>query len=200
MNDKGGSAMPAAKAGESRVFQGPSRYIQGPGEINNLPKFAGSFGDTALAIIDTFFYAEYSKKLEEMFEAAGMTCYSYEFSGAATDDAIAKIAEFTRALPKTPQTFIGLGGGQTLDGLFLVRGFLAAVDVQEELPVRRPVEDFFVALGIAEFARNLFPDQFGGLGIIFDFADDLLHGFLPFALRSTHVRCAVRSDLITPGI
>lgn len=107
--------MPAAKAGESRVFQGPSRYIQGPGEINNLPKFAGSFGDTALAIIDTFFYKEYSEKFEKMFAEAGMTAYSYEFSGAATDAAIAKIVEFAKALPKQPQTVIGLGGGQTCD-------------------------------------------------------------------------------------
>ena len=32
--------MPAGKGNESRAFQSPSRYIQGPGEINNLPVFA----------------------------------------------------------------------------------------------------------------------------------------------------------------
>ena len=29
--------MPSGKAKESRAFQSPSRYIQGPGELRNLP-------------------------------------------------------------------------------------------------------------------------------------------------------------------
>ena len=44
--------MPAGKANESRAFQSPSRYVQGPGEIKNLPVFAAKYGKTALAIID----------------------------------------------------------------------------------------------------------------------------------------------------
>ena len=46
--------MPSGKAKESRAFQSPSRYIQGPGELRNLPVFAANYGPTALAIIDTF--------------------------------------------------------------------------------------------------------------------------------------------------
>ena len=43
--------MPSGKASESRAFQSPSRYIQGPGEIRNLPKFAAQYGKTALAMM-----------------------------------------------------------------------------------------------------------------------------------------------------
>ena len=107
--------MPAGQSGESRVFQGPSRYIQGPGEINNLPKFAGSFGDTAFALIDTFFFKDFTEKLTPLFEAAGMTLYTYEYSGMATDAALAVIVDHVKALPKMPQSFIGIGGGQTCD-------------------------------------------------------------------------------------
>ena len=45
---------------------------QGPGELRNLPVFAANYGPTALAIIDTFFYPEYSAKILELFQAAGM--------------------------------------------------------------------------------------------------------------------------------
>lgn len=72
--------MPSGKAKESRAFQSPSRYIQGPGELRNLPVFAANYGPTALAIIDTFFYPEYSVKIPELFQAAGMTAWTVEFS------------------------------------------------------------------------------------------------------------------------
>ena len=64
--------MPDVQAKESRAFGSPSRYIQGPGEIRNLPAFAANFGDTALLIIDNFFFAEYSRSIPAQFEENGM--------------------------------------------------------------------------------------------------------------------------------
>lgn len=107
--------MPAGKANESRAFQSPSRYIQGPGEINNLPVFAAKFGNTALAIIDNFFYPEYSVKIPEMFKAAGMTAYTVPFGGPSSEDELQKLVDFCHSLPAVPDTFIGIGGGQTCD-------------------------------------------------------------------------------------
>lgn len=52
--------MPEGKAKEYRCFQSPSRYVQGPGLIKRLPKFAANYGKTALLIIDPFFYDEFS--------------------------------------------------------------------------------------------------------------------------------------------
>ena len=107
--------MPSGKAKESRVFQSPSRYIQGPGELRNLPAFAANYGPTALAIIDTFFYPEYSAKILELFQAAGMTAWTVEFSGASSDEALERLIAFCHTLPQIPDTFIGIGGGQTCD-------------------------------------------------------------------------------------
>ena len=107
--------MPSGKAKESRAFQSPSRYIQGPGELRNLPVFAANYGPTALAIIDTFFYPEYSVKIPELFQAAGMTAWTVEFSGASSDEALERLIAFCRTLPQIPDTFIGIGGGQTCD-------------------------------------------------------------------------------------
>lgn len=73
--------MPAGKAKECRCFQSPSRYMQGPGLINRLPKFAATFGNTALLIIDPFFYDDFSVRVPKMFEDAGMKAYCVKFPG-----------------------------------------------------------------------------------------------------------------------
>ena len=107
--------MPSGKAKEARAFGSPSRYVQGPGEINNLPKFAANYGKTALAIIDPFFYQEYSAKILKMFADAGMTAYTVEFPGVSSDAALQSLVEHCKTLPQIPDTFIGIGGGQTCD-------------------------------------------------------------------------------------
>lgn len=107
--------MPAGKAKESRAFGGPSRYVQGPGELYHLPQFSANYGDTALAIIDSFFYEEYRKKLPQIFAEAGMTVYTVEFSGNCCSEALNSLIEYTKSLPQIPDTFIGIGGGQTCD-------------------------------------------------------------------------------------
>lgn len=107
--------MPAGKAQEARAFQSPSRYIQGPGEIKKLPLFAKNYGDTVLAIIDTFFYQEYQTKIPAMFSEAGMTAYAIEYSGVSSDAALQRLVDFCKTLPQIPDTFIGIGGGQTCD-------------------------------------------------------------------------------------
>ena len=107
--------MPSGKAQEARAFQSPSRYVQGPGQIKNLPMFAKHYGNTVLAIIDTFFYKEYSVKIPEMFAAEGMTAYTVEYAGASSDAVLNNLLDFCKTLPEMPDTFIGIGGGQTCD-------------------------------------------------------------------------------------
>lgn len=107
--------MPAGKATEARAFGSPSRYIQGPGEINNLPKFAKNYGSTVLAIVDTFFYKEFKETIPAMFAKEGMTAYTVEYAGRCSDEMLQKLIDFTEALPQMPDTFIGIGGGQACD-------------------------------------------------------------------------------------
>lgn len=107
--------MPAGKANESRAFNSPSRYIQGPGEFNNLPVFAANYGKTALSIIDTFFYEEYKEKIPELFKKHDMTAYTVEFKGKCSAKMLSDLIAYTESLPEIPETFIGIGGGQTCD-------------------------------------------------------------------------------------
>lgn len=107
--------MPAGKAKEARAFGSPSRYIQGPGEIRNLPRFAANYGKTALLIIDTFFYDTYRETLPALFAEQGMTAYAVEFSGRCCAAMLNELTTYTRTLPEIPDTFIGIGGGQACD-------------------------------------------------------------------------------------
>ena len=65
---------------------------------------------------------------------------------------------------------------QTLDVLFRIDGLGAAIDVDEELAVSGLVQALLVAGGIAELTGGELADQLRSLGIILNFADDLLHG------------------------
>lgn len=107
--------MPAEKAKDARGFQSPSRYVQGPGEIKKLPKIVSYYGDSALAIIDTFFYQQYSVEIPQMFAEAGMTVYTVEYSGACCDAKLNELLDFCKTLPEIPEAFIGIGGGQACD-------------------------------------------------------------------------------------
>ncbi len=107
--------MPAGKAKEVRCFQSPSRYMQGPGLINRLPRFASNFGPAALLIIDPFFYDDFSVRVPKLFEEAGMRAYCVKFQGFSGEEELKELIAFTEKLPEIPDTFIGMGGGQTVD-------------------------------------------------------------------------------------
>ena len=107
--------MPNEQAKEARGFQSPSRYVQGPGEIRKLPKIVSNYGTSALAIVDTFFYKRFQTELPQMFEEAGMTAYTAEFSGACCDASVDALLELCKTLPQIPDAVIGIGGGQTCD-------------------------------------------------------------------------------------
>lgn len=107
--------MPARKAGESRCFQSPSRYVQGPGLIKRLPKFAAYFGPAALLIIDPAVYDDFSDRVPKLFQEAGMRAYSVKFPGYSGQKELDDLVAYVKTLPEIPDTFIGMGGGQAMD-------------------------------------------------------------------------------------
>ena len=107
--------MPEGKARECRCFQSPSRYMQGPGLVKRLPKFAANFGPAAMLIIDPALYDEFAESVPKMFEEAGMRAYAVKFPGYSGHKELADMLEYVKTLPEVPDTFIGMGGGQTVD-------------------------------------------------------------------------------------
>lgn len=80
------------------------------------------------------------------------------------------------------QPFFRLGGGEALDIFLGVLGIGTAADVQEELAAFGFEQAFFIAGRIAVRANRHLIDELGSFGIVFYFANDLLHGDIPFFL------------------
>ena len=97
----------------TRGWGSPSRYIQGPGEIDNLAKYTSLYGKKALAVIDPFFFDDLSAKLKRQYEENGAEIETLMFAGEVTEKNIAEMAEKGRSL--SPDVVIGIGGGKTLD-------------------------------------------------------------------------------------
>ncbi len=107
--------MPAGKASIARAYGSPSRYVQGPGEIKNLPKFAAEYGKTALVIIDTFLFETLGKQISQIFADSPIGAQVIEFKGRCSHAALQELIDYAASLPEVPDTFIGVGGGQTCD-------------------------------------------------------------------------------------
>ena len=60
----------------ARTFISPSKYIQGPGEMGNLGKYAGSFGKKALVLISAGGSAEAVRTSKRALRASTRSCAS----------------------------------------------------------------------------------------------------------------------------
>ncbi len=105
--------MPYGKADNTRAFGAPGRYIQGPGEFNNLPEYAGLCGNVAFALIDPFFYNDMHENLEKIFEENGLKLYCDEFKGECCEKEFDRIEGIAKELGV--EVYIGIGGGKTAD-------------------------------------------------------------------------------------
>ncbi|WP_010166314.1 glycerol dehydrogenase [Candidatus Epulonipiscium viviparus] len=98
---------------KTRAFGSPSRYVQGRNELDLLKEYTDAYGNRVLILIDTFFYANYSKKFEEMYANGTSTVKTYEYKGEITADKIAAIVNEAKAF--NPNVVVGMGGGKTMD-------------------------------------------------------------------------------------
>lgn len=97
----------------TRGWGSPSRYIQGPGEIENLAKYTAIYGKKVLAIIDPFFFDELGKKLEAQYTGTDAEIMTLAFDQEVTKNRITAACEKAKAF--APSVVVGIGGGKTLD-------------------------------------------------------------------------------------
>lgn len=105
--------MPLKKAGTARAFGAPGKYIQGPGELQNLPALAKPYGSVVFVLIDSYFYQRFSQHIQELFSKEQMQAVCAEFSGECCEEEIQRLR--TMLEPHGPQVFVGIGGGKTCD-------------------------------------------------------------------------------------
>lgn len=97
----------------SRGWCSPERYVQGPGEFDNLRFYTDKFGKRIVVFIDQFLYREYEKKLHKMYEGPDYELQSFAFESEVTEELI---AARTKELEKQPPDVVaGIGGGKTID-------------------------------------------------------------------------------------
>lgn len=98
---------------DTKAWGSPSRYIQGPGEIRRLPMHTAKYGKKAGAVIDSFFYEEYTEMLKKLYEEDGGAFLSARYETEITHESINKVWKDMETL--NPDVMIGIGGGKTID-------------------------------------------------------------------------------------
>jgi len=97
----------------SRGFGCPLKYIQGPGEFDNLEKYTSVSGKKALFIIDAFLFDKLSARVEKMYAGTESTPMCVKFAGECCWKEIKRICAIAREFGA--EVVVGVGGGKTMD-------------------------------------------------------------------------------------
>ncbi len=97
----------------SRAFGAPGKYIQGPGEYDNLEIFTSAYGDTAFYLIDAFLYEEIEARLARIYEPTASKYLAESFRGECSRVEIDRVIECVKTAGAA--VLVAVGGGKTLD-------------------------------------------------------------------------------------
>lgn len=91
----------------------PERYVQGPGEFDNLKFYTDKFGKKTAVFIDQFLYEEYMQRLEKMYADGEHLLQIFAFGTEVTEELICARSEGLET--QRPDVVVGIGGGKTID-------------------------------------------------------------------------------------
>lgn len=97
----------------SRAYGSPSRYIQGPGELDNLKEYTEIYGSHVFVLMDVFFYKSWRERFENMYSSSSSTVHVELFGGVINEAEIDRATEIAKKM--NADVVIGMGGGQTMD-------------------------------------------------------------------------------------
>lgn len=97
----------------TRGFGSPSKYIQGPGELKNIKKYAKTFGKNLYILIDAFLYDSMKIAMESICDEEGDLLEIDRFGGEVCEEEIDRILNGLQN--KTIDVVIAIGGGKTID-------------------------------------------------------------------------------------
>lgn len=97
----------------SRAWCSPERYVQGPGEFDNIKFYTDKLGKRVVAFIDSFLYESASEKLKGLYDDGEHQLSIFVFNSEVTMELINSHAEEIR--PLEPEVILGIGGGKTID-------------------------------------------------------------------------------------
>lgn len=105
--------MPNPKHLTERIFQSPSKYIQGPNAIKNAAKYLDAMGRSPLLAVDDLVYDIAGKGLVEALEKAQFKVTRGRFGGEASTQEIDRLVTLGRE--SQADFVIALGGGKVID-------------------------------------------------------------------------------------
>lgn len=100
----------------TRAMTSPGKYIQGPGEIDNLVKYTSRFGEKVLVIMGGTYFDTFSKKLRLEYQNAPSKVCIERFDSKekeVTEKEITNMAE--KHIDRCFDVVVGIGGGKVLD-------------------------------------------------------------------------------------
>ncbi len=97
----------------TRAWGSPSKYIQGPGEYNNLEMYTSVYGKKAFYIIDGFLFEGINKRLEGIYAGTESTYEAEGFTGEVSYNEINRVMELAKKAGA--DCVVAVGGGKTLD-------------------------------------------------------------------------------------
>ncbi len=97
----------------SRAWCSPERYVQGPGELDNIKFYTDKLGRRVAAFIDSFFFESISEKLKGIYNDGEHELHTFVFNSEVTMKLIDAHTKELKAL--RPEVILGIGGGKTID-------------------------------------------------------------------------------------
>lgn len=97
----------------SAVFISPSKYIQGPGEMDNIGAYTAKLGKKALCVISKGGYARQGSQIEASFAGVDADVIFDYFHGECSMNEINRLVDIAKE--KQCDVVIGVGGGKIFD-------------------------------------------------------------------------------------
>lgn len=95
------------------IFQSPSRYIQGKGEIKSLAKEVNKLDDAPLIISDSLVWSLTNKDINKSFKSSEVSYKYEEFNGEASENEIARLSQIAK--DHNINVILRIRGRKTLD-------------------------------------------------------------------------------------
>jgi glycerol dehydrogenase len=97
----------------SRGFGSPLKYIQGPGEFNQLETYTKVYGKRALIAIDGFLFDSLNARLKEIYGASESEFLALKFGGECCEEECNRLGAELKAY--RADVLAAVGGGKTMD-------------------------------------------------------------------------------------
>lgn len=99
---------------QMRAMTLPGKYIQGPGEIDNLAKYTSRFGEKVLFIVGSTFYSKLTQTLNVQYDDAKIAIENFKSKEKqVTDSEIDRLSNMYRKVGF--EVVVGIGGGKVID-------------------------------------------------------------------------------------